>query len=163
MSLAQSFNNAAGSAATAQQSPHALGLTLLELTMRRKDGDSANRDINERAAELIDQGASLSITDTEHKRTPLMWASYQCRPRIISAILNKNIDVVLMRDKDNKTALELAREKKQKPAIELLEKAEAVYRAKILEEAKDVATKRTTVIRKPLSFKKKPQGQDGQK
>lgn len=160
MSLAQSFNKAAA----AGPSAHERGLQLLELTMRKQNGDSANRDVNERAIELIAAGASLSVTDGEHKRTPLMWATVYCRHRIISAILAKDPDIVLRhRDKDNKTPLALAREKKQKPAIELLEKAEAAYRTKILEEAKDVATKRTTVIRKPLSFKKKPQGQDGQK
>ena len=162
MSLAQSFNKASGSAATALLPPHELGLQLLELTMRSQNGASENRDLNERAINLIADGASLTVTDKKHQRTPLMWASIYCRHRIISAILEKNPNV-LHRDGENKTALELARQFKNKPAIELLEKAEAAYRKKVLEEAKDVATKRATVIRKPLSFKKKPQGQDGQK
>lgn len=162
MSLSQSFNtNASGRAATALPSPHALGLELLELTMRKQNGDAAHHDLNERAIGLIENGASLTVTDATHHRTPLMWASIYCRHRIIRAILDKEPDI-LQRDNAGKTALDLARQFKKKPAIELLEIAETKRRDRVLEEARDVATRQVTVIRKPLSLKKKPHGRNGQ-
>lgn len=159
MSLVGQFNVAAkaGTIPTAQS----LGMELLELVQRKRDGASDNRNINEDAIALIKKRASLTVTDSQHGRNALMWASALCRHKIISAILEKNPDI-LAQDNDGKTALDLARQFKQKPAIELLEKAETQRRTLVLEEAKDVATKRETKVFKPLSFKKQGQGHNGQ-
>jgi len=159
MSMAQNFNTAAA-APVALQSSQTLGQELLALTMRKRDGASENRDLIERAIEMVDHNADLTVTDNEQERNALMWASYFCRARIVEAILKKAPESILQQDKDGKTALDLAREKKQKPAIALLEKASADYKQKILEEAEDIATKRDTVVRKPLRFKKRDQGRD---
>lgn len=159
MSLAADFNAAtkAQTLPTAQE----LGHQLLALVQRPRDGATGNSTLHDRAFALIDQGASLTVTDPEYGRSPLMWASIHCRHRLIRAILAREPDI-LQRDKEDKTALELARQFKNKPAIELLEEAEMKRRAKVVEEATNIATERVTVIRKPLSVKKKPQGMDGQ-
>ncbi|HEX2753266.1 MAG TPA: ankyrin repeat domain-containing protein [Alphaproteobacteria bacterium] len=160
MSIKDPFN----AAAQAETIPKALGQQLLVLVQRKQDGAPGNHDLNERAIALVDQGASLTVTDPEHGRTPLMWASIYCRHRIIRAILARDPDI-LCRDKDNKTALELAQKYKSRPAVVLLEEAEEKRRAKVMEEAQDVSTRRETLIRKPLRLKNKAQGQDrgGQK
>jgi len=160
MSLTTHFNATARAEAT--PTAQEMGQQLLALVQRRRDGAPGNHDLNERAIELVAKGASLTVTDPEHGRTPLMWASVHCRHRIIRAILAREPDI-LQRDKDQKTALDLARQYKEKPAIELLEEAETKRRAKVMAEAKNVTTARATAIRKPLRIKKKPQGRDGQK
>jgi hypothetical protein len=159
MSITAHFNTKAKG--PARPTPQSMGLELLALVQRKRDGSSENLTLNERAIALVEQGASLTVSDPEHGRTPLMWATIHCRPRIISAILAQAPDL-LQRDKAQKTALDLARQFKSKPAIELLEEAEKQYRAKILEETKNVATRRATAIRKPLNIKRKPRGTEGQ-
>lgn len=162
MSLAGQFNTAAS--AQASPSPYSLGLELLALTQRKQDGASGNHTINDDAIALVEKGASLTVTDAKHGRTPLMWASIYCRHKIIRAILSRNPNI-LAQDNDGKTALDLARKFKKKPAIELLEAAEVQRRAQVMQEAKDVTTKRETKIFKPLHLKKRGgqgQGQNGQ-
>lgn len=162
MSLAGQFNAAAK--VEAIPSAYSLGMELLALTQRKQDGASGNHTINDDATALVDKGADLTVTDAQHGRTPLMWASIYCRHKIIRAILSKNPDI-LAQDNDGKTALELARKFKKKPAIELLEAAETQRRVQVIQEAKDVTTKRETKVFKPLNIKKRGgqgQGQNGQ-
>lgn len=162
MSLMDHFNNQAN--AETPPSPYSLGLELLELVQRKKDGASANRNINEDAIDLIERGAALGVKDLQHGRDVLMWASINFRQKILHAILDRNPDI-LAQDNDGKTALDLARQFKQKPAIELLEGAEIQRRIQVMREAKDVTTKRETKVFKPLHLKKRSgqgQGQNGQ-
>ena len=147
MALVQTFNTASQNAATADTAE------LLEILQRKRDGSSENRGLNERAIELIQQGASLSATDKEHQRTPLMWASINCRAKVLDEIIPRTHNP-LVTDKQGKTALDYAREYKHKPAIERLEDAEKTYRQRLLAEAQDVTTKRATKILKTLTFKK---------
>lgn len=152
MALAQAFNTAS------QNTTAADAAELLMLLQRKCDGSSQNLGLYERAIELIKNGASLSVTDAEHGRTPLMWASFHCRAKVLDEILPRT-DNPMVTDKEGKTALDHARKRKHQPAIERLEKAEGQYRQRLLAELQDVSTKRDTKVMKTLVFKRPaPQG-----
>jgi len=159
MAMADAFNTAAH--ASVGVTTATLSAELLEILQRKRDGNSDNLGLNERAIELIQQGASLTATDDTHKRTALMWASIHCRAKVLDEILPRTKNP-LVTDADGKTALDHAREHKHKPAIERLEKAESAYRQRLLAEAQDVTTKRDTKIMRTLVLKKTV-GQNGGK
>ncbi|HCS22735.1 MAG TPA: hypothetical protein DIW20_03210 [Rhodospirillaceae bacterium] len=165
MSLANAFNNAAAGAPFVPLDRKALGQELIDLARRPMDGASQNLNINQRAQELLDKGADITVTDAEHGRTALIWAVQSGRLRIVEAIL-KHEPNLNARGNDGQSAMDIALKNpnKNKQIVDLLRKAQDAARAKLIEELNDMRSRRDFTPLKPLNIQKRPhrRGNNGQ-
>lgn len=159
MGLANAFNAAAGSG-FAPLDRKALGQELIDLARRPMDGASQNLNINQRAQELLDKGADVSVTDAEQGRTALIWAAHSGRLRILEAIIKREPNLNA-RGKDGLSAMDVAVRNKNKQVIDMLKKAQDAARAKLIEELGDMRSRRDFTPLKPVNIHKRPTRRGG--
>ncbi|MBI1215109.1 MAG: hypothetical protein GC185_04730 [Alphaproteobacteria bacterium] len=128
-----------------QMAEDPLGRELLKELGTPRNGASGNAGLEARVMALLEQGAPLDARDGEGM-TPLMWASYHCRHRLVTELVARGAK---LHDRDNagKTALDHARAKKQKPAIKILTEA---AKKQLDAELADLS------VKKPLAIFKQP-------
>lgn len=154
MSLMQPFNAAAAGQPLVLETAADLGVQLLDLVKRPLDGNKANLNINERAQDLLRRGAALDIKDPEQGRTAVIWATVNCRAKILGAILDRH-PALDARGNDGLSALDHALKKKDKLAIGLLQQAQADARKRLMQELGDVTSRRDFTPLKPANIRKR--------
>ena len=132
--------------------PQDLGLKLLQLVQTKRDGASGNFDLADRCRRLLEDGASLAVTDA-NGMTPLMHAAIHFRTKIFNDLLQYGANVSIT-DNQGMTALDHAVKHKQKPAIAILATHEDMAEKKAFSNLGNMAVKKPVKgFRHPVRFR----------